>query len=192
MDARNPDEVVAELEALNSAHAQNEVGRDSFIGLGHTALFASSVSFAGGFAPPLAWLPLLIIGWLASVVGLLALTWSFREARRAIDARRSAIFETVPPDSNTADLCNSAALWSFPVALISIFLFVTANMEGRAMPNGDDGTTASRLEKGVSPAPRNPSIEPPKPWTGVVPAPRAPSAPAPTPSPTQAPPSKGK
>jgi hypothetical protein len=100
------------------------------VALAHTALFASSIAFVGDVAPltGAVWKPALICGWLASVVGLLALTISFGAARKAIDARRAALNEAEPPSSRVADRLNAIALWSFPVALVCLFSFVTANV----------------------------------------------------------------
>lgn len=128
--SRTPEDYAHELQALDAAHAQNEAGRDAFIALAHTALFAASVSFVGDVAPltEAIWRPALIAGWLADVVGLLALTISFGAARRAIDARRAALNDSDPPSSFWPDLLNGVALWSFPAALLCLFSFVTANV----------------------------------------------------------------
>ena len=74
------------------------------------------------------WKPALIAGWSADVLGLLALSFSFGAARRAIDRRRAALHAPEAPSSRTADLLNAAALWSFPLALLCLFAFVTANV----------------------------------------------------------------
>lgn len=128
--ARSADDFNHERQALDAAHAQNEAGRDAFVALAHTALFASSVAFVGDVAPltGAVWKPALILGWLASVVGLLALTVSFGAARKAIDARREALNDEDPPSSHLADALNATALWSFPAALLCLFAFVTANV----------------------------------------------------------------
>lgn len=127
---RAPDEVAHERSALDAAHTQNEAGRDAFTALAHTALFASSVAFVGDVRPinDAVWKPALILGWGASVVGLLALALSFGAAKRAIDAQRAALYEQKAPRPRLALLLNSVSLWSFPVALLCIFSFVTANV----------------------------------------------------------------
>lgn len=130
MTGRSPDDFNHERQSLDAAHAQNEAGRDAFVALAHTALFAASVSFVGDVAPlaQAVWKPVLILGWLADVIGLLALTVSFGAARKAIDARCAALNDPEPPDSWTAEVLNGIALWSFPVALLCLFSFVTANV----------------------------------------------------------------
>lgn len=130
MSHRSIDDYAYERQTVDAAHAQNESGRDAFAALAHTALFAASVSFVGDVAPldKAIWKPVLILGWSADVVGLLALTSSFSAARRMIDARRAALNDADPPASRLAEILNSIALWSFPVALLCLFSFVTANV----------------------------------------------------------------
>jgi hypothetical protein len=130
MNQRSPDELQQELQGLDQAHAQNEAARDSFVALAHTALFAASVSFVGSAVPLVkaVWLPALIAGWAVDVLGLLSLTISFATARKAIDARREAIYADTPPIAIWSDRLNSFALWSFPAALLCLFSFVTANV----------------------------------------------------------------
>ena len=130
MNQRSPDELRQELQGLDQAHAQNEAGRDNFVALSHTALFAASVSFVGSAVPlkTAIWLPALVAGWTIDVLGLLALTISFATARRAIDERRSALYAEIPPIAVWSDRLNGFALWSFPAALLCLFSFVTANV----------------------------------------------------------------
>lgn len=130
MSERSLDDFNHERQALDAAHAQNEAGRDAFIALAHTALFAASVSFVGDVTPitQAIWRPALILGWAADVVGLLALTFSFGAARKAIDARRAALNDLNPPVDRLCEQLNSIALWSFPIALLCLFSFVTANV----------------------------------------------------------------
>jgi hypothetical protein len=130
MGGRTLDDFEHERGALDAAHTQNEAGRDAFVALAHTALFAASVSFVGDVAPitEAIWRPALIAGWTADVVGLLALTFSFGAARRAIDARRKALNDPEPPSDRISEWLNGIALWSFPVALLCLFSFVTANV----------------------------------------------------------------
>jgi hypothetical protein len=130
MSSRSLDDYQHERAALDAAHAQNEAGRDAFIAIAHTALFAASVSFVGDVAPlqEAIWRPALILGWTFDVTGLLALTFSFTTARRAIDARRAALNEPDPPAERLTETLNSIALWSFPLALLCLFSFVTANV----------------------------------------------------------------
>jgi hypothetical protein len=127
---RSIDDFNHEREALDTAHAQNEAGRDAFLAIAHTALFAASISFLGDVAPvgKAIWLTALIAAWSASVVGLSALTLSFSAARRQIDARRAALNEAEEPPDRLASTLNAVALWSFPVALVCLFSFVTANV----------------------------------------------------------------
>lgn len=128
--SRSIDDFSHERDMLDAAHTQNEAGRDAFVALAHTALFAASVSFVGDVAPlaDAILIPVLIAGWAASVIGLLALTISFGAARRAIDARREALNEEDPPKSRIPELLNAISLWSFPVSLLCLFSFVTANV----------------------------------------------------------------
>lgn len=130
MSQRSLDDYAHERQALDAAHAQNEAGRDAFVALAHTALFAASVSFVGDVAPldKAIWKPVLIAGWSADVTGLLALTFSFGAARRMIDARRAALNDLDPPTARSAELLNGIALWTFPIALLCLFSFVTANV----------------------------------------------------------------
>jgi hypothetical protein len=127
---RSAEDFAYERGTLDAAHNQNEAGRDAFIAVAHTALFAASVSFVGDVTPltDAILIPILILGWAASVVGLFALTVSFGAARRAIDARRAALNDDNPPNSTLCEVLNGIALWSFPVALLCLFSFVTANV----------------------------------------------------------------
>lgn len=127
---RSSDETKTELSSLNDAHIQNEALRDTFVSLGHTALFASSISFVSSAIPPggAILLPLIIIAWLLSVIGLIAMTISFGAARRYIDARREALKEETPPRDICTNVLNTVALWTFPCSLIMIFIFVSANV----------------------------------------------------------------
>ena len=143
-----------EREALDAAHAQNEAGRDAFAALAHTALFAASVSFVGDVTPlkDAVWKPLLITGWTADVIGLLALTLSFGAARRTIDARRAALNDTEAPGGLALEALNGVALWSFPVALLCLFSFVTANVI-HADDREEESTTLA--QRGVRRGPAN-------------------------------------
>ncbi len=160
MYQRSSDDIKHELDALDQAHAQNEVARDSFVALAHTALFAASVSFVGS-AVPLAkavWPAVLIGGWAFDVVGLLSLTISFATARTAIDARREALYADTPPIAIWSDRLNSFALWSFPAALLCLFSFVTANVvhiNDQQAKSAAITTTAGarRIERNSSAAP---------------------------------------
>lgn len=184
---RSPEDYAHELQALDAAHAQNEAGRDAFIALAHTALFAASVSFVGDVAPltEAIWRPALILGWSADVVGLLALTVSFVAARRAIDARRAAINDPDPPTNRFCDWLNAIALWSFPVALLCLFSFVTANVvntDGREIqPTPDAKLRTERLV----PSTTSTDLQRGRGWSGSSPsAPRtlpgaSPTAPTP-------------
>ena len=173
--------------SLDQAHIQNEQARDAFIGLGHTALLAASISFVSDVIPLAGAIlkPVLLISWMSGVIGLLALTMSFGEATRAIDKRRQAINEETAPQADKADRLNRIAVWTFPVSLITLFLFLAANVvclmsESEKRPNSLQIST-----HGMSPPPRAPATtSAPKPLTGVVPAPQPPIiAPSPPPSP---------
>lgn len=135
---RSSEDYRHELNALDAAHAQNEAGRDAFVALAHTALFASSVAFVGDVTSldSAIWRPAVIVGWAASVTGLLTLTISFGMARRTIDKRREALNDDEPPSSGLLEILNGVSLWSFPVALLCLFSFVTANVV-----NADDRRT---------------------------------------------------
>lgn len=156
MTQRTSEELRQELQGLDQAHAQNEVARDSFVALAHTALFAASVSFVGS-AVPLAngvWLPALVAGWAVDVLGLLALTISFATARKAIDARREALYAKTPPIAIWSDRLNGFALWSFPAALLCLFSFVTANVVHiHGQQTKPAPTAATGRLKGDKPAP---------------------------------------
>ncbi len=157
--ARTLDDILHERQALDTSHNQNESNRDSFIAIAHTALFAASVSFVGDVAPlsKAIWQPLLIAGWAADVLGLVALAISFVAARREIDARRQALNAEVPPSGGLADTLNAIALWSFPLALVLIFSFVTANVvQADVGKNAATSIESSsgRSEERVDPTPR--------------------------------------
>ncbi|MBH5322182.1 hypothetical protein [Aurantiacibacter sediminis] len=127
---RSKEEYDAELASLDAAHNQNEAQRDSFIGLAHTALFAASISFVADLFPlgSAALLWLVVMAWLSSCFGLLALTLSFVESRKAIDARRQALNDEEPPRASWLEALNAVALWTFPVSLLSIFVFASVNL----------------------------------------------------------------
>lgn len=179
------EEYRAELAAINNAHAQNEVARDGFLAVAHIAMFAASISFVGNVAPikTAVFIPLLLIGWVASVIGLITLTASFSATTKHINQLREAINEEEKPSARFPEMLNSVALWSFPVALSSLFIFVTANV---VMPMTKPNPPAHRpepLEKGIMPPAQAP-LRSPEPRVGVMPAPQAPARqPAPTPTP---------
>lgn len=153
----------AELSALDAAHIQNETARDTFLALGHTALFAASISFIGqlGALNEAIWRPVIYVAWLSSVIGLLGHTASFGAARRLIDARRAEIFNIKEPDPRFADRLNVVSLWTFPIALVSVFVFVVANV---SMPHGQQETSASpAVTTQLQPEGNNAATEEPKP-----------------------------
>ena len=154
MNGRTKDDYDHERQALDAAHVQNEAGRDAFIALAHTALFAASVSFVGDVAPITQAIckPVLIAGWIADVVGLLALTFSFGAARRAIDARRVALNDSEPPTDVWAERLNTIALWSFPVGLLCLFSFVTANVVHADVRQAKPAANTELREKGSNAA----------------------------------------
>lgn len=119
-----------ERAGIDQAHGQNDAGRDSFVGLVHTALFAASIAFVGDVTPvkDAVWKPALIAGWTFSVIGLVCLTFSFQTARSAIAARREALHSSVPPSSTATDILNAVSLWTFPLTLLCLFSFTTANV----------------------------------------------------------------
>jgi hypothetical protein len=127
---RSLEEIECELEGLKQAHLQNETTRDAFLALAHTALFAASVSFVGDLARdgPARILWLLIVGWSASIVGLCTLTFSYFEAARHIRRRHNQVYAPVADEPRVGNALNAIALGSFPVALISTFIFAAANM----------------------------------------------------------------
>ena len=148
---RSSEDYSHELNALDAAHAQNESSRDAFVALAHTALFASSVAFVGDVTSlnTAIWRPAIILGWAASVVGLLALTVSFGVARRTIDARRAALNDDEPPSSGILEFLNGVSLWSFPAALLCLFAFVTANMVNADDRRADPSTPSSAPSTGT-------------------------------------------
>jgi hypothetical protein len=176
---RDVEEVRAELEGLKDAHLENETARDAFLALAHTALFAASIAFVGDLAehdrPRILWL--LLLGWLASVIGLSALTLSFSVATRHIRRRHDQVYEAAVDEPRAANILNSIALWSFPIALISTFLFAAINMIDMSKDRPAPPPPAVPITRGVTPPPRAPT-----PQTGVVPAPRAPAPPPPPPA----------
>jgi hypothetical protein len=127
---RSQDDCLAELANIDQAHIQNEAGRDGFLALAHTGLFAASIAFIGGIseAAHAKCLWLLIFAWFTSVVGLVALTISYHVASQHINKRRQQIYEQTADSPNWAMFLNHIALWSFPFALVSTFVFATVNM----------------------------------------------------------------
>ena len=172
--ARSSEDYSHELNALDAAHAQNESGRDAFVALAHTALFASSVAFVGDVTSldSAIWRPAVIIGWASSVAGLLALTVSFGVARRTIDARRAALNDDNPPSSGLLEVLNSVSLWSFPVALLCLFAFVTANVVNADDRRTDPAATISPSEstradrEGANTGTARPQLDPGQTETG--------------------------
>lgn len=148
---RDRDEVQLELASLDSAHQQNEAQRDAFIGLGHTALFAASISFVSDLFPlgdaKLLWL--VIMSWFSSVLGLLAFTLSFSESRKAIDARRIALHDEKPPQAAWLETLNAVSLWTFPASLLSLFIFASVNLVNL------DEQRRSSITTEQQPGPRN-------------------------------------
>lgn len=130
MTGRTPEDFANERDALYQAFAQNEVGRDTFVGLSHTALFASSVAFVGDVRPlaEAIWKPVLIFGWACNLVGLVSLALSFAVVRRHIVSRITALNSDEAPSSAWADVPNAVSLWCVPASLLCLFLFVTVNV----------------------------------------------------------------
>ena len=189
---RNIDEFNQERLSLDAAHLQNENGRDTFLGLAHTAMFAASISFVGDVTPlnDAIFKPVLFLGWSLDVVGLVSLTCSFQAARYAIDRRREALNESTAPDAKWAERLNGVALWTFPFAVLCIFAFVSVNLFHMTSQTPKPPTAPVVIQKGATPPQRAPShVGPTTPSTGVVPGPRAPE-PAPTPAPSPPSPKK--
>lgn len=172
--SRSKEEIHAELESLNAAHLQNESARESFLALAHTALFAASVSFVGdlesGSGMKALWV--LLLGWGASVVGLGALTLSYHESSRHIRKRHSQVYEAACDEPTGLDALNGIALWSFPFALVSTFLFAAVNVGAMSKDRQTPPPPVVPITRGVTPPPRMPN-----PGFGVTPAPRAPAPP---------------
>lgn len=127
---RSPEECQIELSNIDQAHIQNEAGRDAFLALAHTALFAASIAFIGSLseAAEADWRWLLVSAWSSNVVGLISLTFSFHAAGSHIARRRQQIYDDNADRPTWAALLNAVALWSFPVALISTFAFAVLNI----------------------------------------------------------------
>lgn len=144
MASRSPEDFANERDALYQAFAQNEVGRDTFVGLAHTALFASSVSFVGDVRPlaEAIWKPILIVGWACNLIGLIALALSFAVVRRHIVARITALNSDEAPNSAWAGAPNAISLWCVPASLLCLFLFVTANVWNIDEPKAKPASTA--------------------------------------------------
>jgi hypothetical protein len=181
--ARDIEEVRAELSALNDAHLQNETTRDAFLALAHTALFAASVSFVSDLikngAGDFLWL--LLVAWISSVVGLSALTASYSATARLIKSRQDQVYSATVKEPKLANILNSIALWSFPVALLSTFAFAGLtifSMPDERPPSPPPAVVPTR--RGVTPPQRAPG-----PNTGVTPAPRVPAPPPPPPPPSK-------
>ena len=155
-----------ERDGIDLAHAQNDAGRDAFVGLVHTALFAASIAFVGDVAPlkDAVLKPALLAAWFFNFVGLLALTISFQAARCAANKRRSALNDPTPPSTRGVDVLNGVSLWTFPVSLLCLFSFTIANVvqtNDRQKPS----TTAT-----VVPGHRSPGLD------ATAPRPRVPGS----------------
>lgn len=144
-----------ERDGIDLAHAQNDAGRDAFVGLVHTALFAASIAFVGDVAPlkDAVLKSALLAAWFFNFLGLLALTISFQAARSAANKRRSALNDHTPPSTRSVDVLNGVSLWTFPISLLCLFSFTTANVvqtNDRQKPS----TTAT-----VAPGHRSPGLD---------------------------------
>lgn len=130
MTQRHESEWRPELQDINASYMANEAQRDAFVALGHTALFASSIAFIGGVdaLKSAKGLVFLCGAWGMSVLGLFALTLSFELAKRCADKRRKAIHDAEEPDSASAALANSIALWTFPVSMTLLTAFAVVNI----------------------------------------------------------------
>lgn len=131
MSIRSPEDCWSELEAIDAAQIANEAQRDAFVALGHTALFAASIAFIGDVRPAgeAETLWSLYIAWASSIVGLIALMFSFDVARRAANSRRRSIYYQIVDDSAAlVNLCNAVARWTFPISLIFLAAFAAINV----------------------------------------------------------------
>jgi hypothetical protein len=165
-----------EWRDLNEAFIANQNGRDAFLAVAHTALFAASISFVGDVVKDheLQFVWLIISSWAVGVVGLVSLVASYASAQHEIGKRREAIFHDTHSNYNLTSKLNKMALYSFPIVLFLTFAFAACNVFNMSDENKQIQVL---VEKGIQPAPRMPSQ--PTPNTGVVPAPQMPSAPPP-------------
>ena len=161
-----------DVQDTSSAHIANEAQRDTFISLGHTALFASSIAFignvVGGQGPTaIGWL---YAGWTSSFLGLLALTLSFESASRYNDAHRGSAGKAEEASRNWVDNINKLALFTFPLSLACFAIFAALNISSikeRKMSNcsqGEDITRGVTAPRRAPPPPpvRTPTPIPPK------------------------------
>jgi hypothetical protein len=127
---RSPEAVPQEIQDNSAAHIANEIQRDAFVSLGHTALFAASIAFIGDVAKPgeAEFLWILYLAWASSVLGLLSLTASFELAKRQNDKQRDLVHLLALEVSPFADYANRLALWTFPISLICLAFFAGINV----------------------------------------------------------------
>lgn len=145
MNQRRPEERRRELDQIDQAHAQNETVRDSFLAVAHTALFAASIAFVGDITPlkTASWKWALIISWASSAGGLLALSISYPIVGGFIARRRRLIDDPNEPVCRVCAVVNNAALYSFPISVIALFLFVSINVVRTNEPTKQTDRTVS-------------------------------------------------
>ena len=131
MAERSEEDKRQEVAAIIAAQIANGGQRDAFVALGHTVLFTASIAFMGDIRPAgkVEWTSLLFLSWASSVVGLIALTWSFREAHVAADERIANIHNDDADDSlDAVDFANAVSLWSFPLSMSLTAAFAAINL----------------------------------------------------------------
>lgn len=120
-----------EENSVVAAQIANGGQRDAFIALGHTVLFTASIAFMGDVRPAaqVEWIGLLFAAWTSSIIGLFALTLSFQVADRAADERLVHMHDDHANDRHRAlDVCNSIALWTFPISMLGTAAFAAKNL----------------------------------------------------------------
>ena len=131
MTKRSDEDKRQEVAGIIAAQIANAGQRDAFVALGHTVLFTASIAFMGDIRPAgeVEWTWLLFLSWASSVIGLIALTWSFREAHVAADERIAKIHDDDADDGlDAVDFANAVALWTFPLSMLLTAVFVGTNL----------------------------------------------------------------
>lgn len=152
-----------EAAYLRGVHTQNELARDTFLGVGSTTAFAASIAFIADVVQlaDAAWRPLLWLAWLMFVISIVALVISFETSRRRIEHDLAHLYDETPPPHRLSAIANAIPPWSFCAGILLLFAFITINMEG------------SQMSRPTTPS----DFSPPKPGGGVNPAPRPPAKP---------------
>ncbi len=131
MGERSEEDKRQEVSAIIAAQIANGGQRDAFVALGHTVLFTASIAFMGDIRPAseIEWTWLLFLAWASSVIGLFALTWSFREAHIAGNDRLAKIHDDHIADGlDMVDITNGVALWTFPISMLATASFAGINL----------------------------------------------------------------